>query len=205
MYEIKRIFSKNIIVLCIVAIILNIIVYTGMQLNGMTLGEFRKREILSEETDDIQIKKQTAYIKGYNKYIADVIDNSEEMKNRKIFSSKTRYSYNNIIVTQREYEKMRGITLAHENNKSLESYLEYENTSIVVMLLLIIIIFNMFRERNNSMWIQVYSSKNGRTRLMLRRIGTIFVGTFILNFVANISVFVTSVILYGIQLVSFNM
>ena len=83
MYEIKRIFSKNIIVLCIVAIILNIIVYTGMQLNGMTLGEFRKREILSEETDDIQIKKQTAYIKGYNKYIADVIDNSEEMKNRK--------------------------------------------------------------------------------------------------------------------------
>ena len=43
MYEIKRIFSKNIIVLCIVAIILNIIVYTGMQLNGMTLGEFRKR------------------------------------------------------------------------------------------------------------------------------------------------------------------
>lgn len=197
MYEIKRIFSKNIIVLCIVAIILNIIVYTGMQLNGMTLGEFRKREILSEETDDIQIKKQTAYIKGYNKYIADVIDNSEEMKNRKIFSSKTRYSYNNIIVTQREYEKMRGITLAQENNKSLESYLEYENTSIVVMLLLIIIIFNMFRERNNSMWIQVYSSKNGRTRLMLRRIGTIFVGTFILNFVANISVFVTSVILYG--------
>ena len=180
MYEIKRIFSKNIIVLCIVAIILNIIVYTGMQLNGMTLGEFRKREILSEETDDIQIKKQTAYIKGYNKYIADVIDNSEEMKNRKIFSSKTRYSYNNIIVTQREYEKMRGITLAQENNKSLESYLEYENTSIVVMLLLIIIIFNMFRERNNSMWIQVYSSKNGRTRLMLRRIGTIFVGTFIL-------------------------
>ena len=117
-----------------------------MQLNGMTLGEFRKREILSEETDDIQIKKQTAYIKGYNKYIADVIDNSEEMKNRKIFSSKTRYSYNNIIVTQREYEKMRGITLAQENNKSLESYLEYENTSIVVMLLLIIIIFNMFRE-----------------------------------------------------------
>lgn len=197
MYEIKRIFSKNIIVLCIVAIILNIIVYTGMQLNGMTLGDFRKREILSEETDDIQIKKQTAYIKGYNKYIADVIDNSEEMKNRKIFSSKTRYSYNNIIVTQREYEKMRGITLAQENNKSLESYLEYENTSIVVMLLLIIIIFNMFRERNNSMWIQVYSSKNGRTRLMLRRIGTIFVGTFILNFVANISVFVTSVILYG--------
>ena len=88
---------------------------------------------------------------------------------------------------------MRGITLAQENNKSLESYLEYENTSIVVMLLLIIIIFNMFRERNNSMWIQVYSSKNGRTRLMLRRIGTIFVGTFILNFVANISVFVTSV------------
>lgn len=81
------------------------------------------------------------------------------MKNRKIFSSKTRYSYNNIIVTQREYEKMRGITLAQENNKSLESYLEYENTSIVVMLLLIIIIFNMFRERNNSMWIQVYSSK----------------------------------------------
>lgn len=44
--------------LCIVAIILNIIVYTGMQLNGMTLGEFRKREILSEETDDIQIKNR---------------------------------------------------------------------------------------------------------------------------------------------------
>lgn len=26
--------------------------------NGMTLGEFRKREILSEETDDIQIKNR---------------------------------------------------------------------------------------------------------------------------------------------------
>lgn len=214
MEELKRIINKNIIMLCSLLLVMNTILYIYKQLNGKSLNEFREDnrrhtqaiteyneggdfENVLNKDELLDFRRQIGYVKGYNKYVQQVLEEAEKMSGRAIFAKENSFAYKNIRLIKKEYRKLEDVNLTLEDNRGLESYLNYNYTAFIVLIMMLIIIFYIFKERDYNMWPKIYAAKRGRLYISLVRLFTIFISSLMLYLVASALIYFASVALYG--------
>lgn len=156
-----------------------------------TLDPDKAREIwmksLFEETD---MKKTTArslllqqydYIEQYPAYLETVQEQASKMRKFSIFSDKDSFSYRNIMKTGEDFKRCEGITVEIGTEWGIHvmnSYFVGDLTVLIAVFLVINILF--WQEKEKGLYPMIRCTRNGRGKLMTRKVIVLGVITVVL-------------------------
>ncbi len=177
--------------------------------NNKENEEMEEREILDvyqslSDEEQIQYEKQLAriknkltYLSGYRDSIAQVFSNVDSMKRFRIFSNEDSFSYNNIIRTAQDFERVKDNTVLLDDDSGVDYFLHHKATYYFAAALLLILIYSFFDERDNGMWPILHNTPRGREVFAVKRIGIIIFASFSILFVLYVSAFLTAMFRFG--------
>ena len=116
------------------------------------------------------IESQLGYIKKYPEDMKQIQTNAQQTLTFSIFSDKNSFTYNNIVKTGKDFEKVADVSLYLVNNKAAGSFVNYYYTFYFALIMMVFIIYGLSGERDNGMWGIVHSAGSGRLRLALHRL-----------------------------------
>ena len=116
------------------------------------------------------IESQLEYIKKYPEDMKQIQTNAQQLMTFSIFSDKNSFTYNNIVKTGKDFEKVADVSLYLVNNKAAGSFVNYYYTFYFALIMMVFIIYGLSGERDNGMWGIVHSAGSGRLRLALHRL-----------------------------------
>lgn len=137
------------------------------------------------------------YLEKYKSNIDEIINKSNQLQNYSLFSDELSFSYNNIIKTGQDFSKVKNISVELDNDRAVESTVEYYYIFYISFALVVIIIYELLKERDTNMWVIVYSSKLGRFALACKRIILVTIIYTVINMLLYAQTFIISLILYG--------
>lgn len=115
--------------------------------------------------DTLEIAQQ---LMEYPDYLTSIKDNAENMVGVSIWGGQDTFSYRNIQKTPPAYDALVGTTLTFETSLGVEDFLSSPLTDILALILLFLCTSSIFlRDREQGMVPLLYSTKNGRTMLLL--------------------------------------
>jgi hypothetical protein len=117
------------------------------------------------------IRKQQEYIIGYGSSIEKIEEQAIRDGTIRIFRDNTPFTQNNIDKTVRDFQRIRNVPLEIGNDDVLKSILFYKTTQVLILIFILFLLLGFLNERKTGLWKIVYSSKNGRKTLALRRCG----------------------------------
>lgn len=117
--------------------------------------------------DTVEIAQQ---LMEYPNYLTGINNNAENMASVSIWGGQDTFSYRNIQKTPTAYDGLVGTTLTFDTSLGVEDFLSSPLTDILALILLFLCTSNIFlRDREQSMIPLLYSTKNGRTALILNK------------------------------------
>ena len=117
--------------------------------------------------DTLEISQQ---LMEYPLYLESIKSNAENMTAVSIWGGQDTFSYRNIQKTPPAYENMEGTTLRLDTSLGVEEFLYSPLTDVLALILLFLCVCGIFlRDREQGMIPLLYSTKNGRTALMLSK------------------------------------
>lgn len=137
------------------------------------------------------------YISGYHNSIAAIQGNADKLKHFTLFSKPDSFSYNNILKTASDFQRVKDISLTLVNDKAVEKFTEYYYLFYIAFALIFILIYNLFSERENGMWSMIHSAQNGRGIMAIKRLFLIMASSFIVTGALFVTTIITSLFLYG--------
>jgi len=137
------------------------------------------------------------YLNGYPDSIKQVIGNASSLKHFSLFSKPDSFSYNNILKTGKDFERVQNVTPGLTNDKATDAFVNYYYTYYIAFAIMILIIYGLFAERENGMWCMINSAPFGRTRLALKRLLLILTSSFVITGLLYVSTLITSFLVYG--------
>lgn len=78
--------------------------------------------------------------------------NAQQLMTFSIFSDKNSFTYNNIVKTGKDFEKVADVSLYLVNNKAAGSFVNYYYTFYFALIMMVFIIYGLSGERDNGMW-----------------------------------------------------
>lgn len=144
-----------------------------------------------------ELKTKLTYLSGYKTSVDMVMENAENMKRFSIFSKQNSFSYNNILRTAKDFERVENTILMLDNDKGADSFVHYNIMYYIAAMLMIAVIYSLFDERENGMWQLVHNTKKGRGLLAVKRLLILTGGSFAILLILYGSTFVVSMLLYG--------
>ena len=98
------------------------------------------------------IESQLEYIKKYPEDMKQIQTNAQQLMTFSIFSDKNSFTYNNIVKTGKDFEKVADVSLYLVNNKAAGSFVNYYYTFYFALIIMVFIIYGLSGERDNGMW-----------------------------------------------------
>lgn len=159
-----------------------------------TLDESKKVQMQLEFKDIITKIK---YLRAYPDSVKQVMQNAASLKRFSLFSKPDSFSYNNIIRTANDFERVRNVKPELTNDKAVGAFTEYYYMFYIVFALMIMIIYGLFSERENGMWCMVNGAPYGRARLAIKRMFLILIASFAITGAFFGSTLTVSFVIYG--------
>lgn len=143
------------------------------------------------------IESQLEYIKKYPEDMKQIQTNAQQLMTFSIFSDKNSFTYNNIVKTGKDFEKVADVSLYLVNNKATGSFVNYYYTFYFALIMMVFIIYGLSGERDNGMWGIVHSAGSGRLRLALHRLFIIAGSGVVIAAGLYFTTFAAALLLYG--------
>ena len=143
------------------------------------------------------IESQLEYIKKYPEDMKQIQTNAQQLMTFSIFSDKNSFTYNNIVKTGKDFEKVADVSLYLVNNKATGSFVNYYYTFYFALIMMVFIIYGLSGERDNGMWGIVHSAGSGRLRLALHRLFIIAGSGVVITAGLYFTTFAAALLLYG--------
>lgn len=186
----------------------------------LTIGKFNKGRELGEINDGSQqmlayytameptqqtqlqldlkhVKSKLEYLSSYQSSVNNVIANADNLKKYSLFSKQDSFSYNNILRTAADFERVENTAVKLDNDRGVDAFVHYYYLYYIAAAIMVLIIYSLFQERENGIWKLVHNTANGRIPLALTRLGIIIGGSFVVLAVLYGSTFLMSMFLYG--------
>ncbi len=144
-----------------------------------------------------RIKERLRYIRDYPLLYEDMEKEQERLSKFSIFSEKGTFSANNIRKTVADYGRLDGVPLRYVNGEGVQSIIQYGPVHFLLFALMVGVVLQFFEERKKGLWSLVYSTKHGRLRLALRRVGILFATVFLGTFALYGSLLLAGRLIYG--------
>lgn len=119
-----------------------------------------------------------AYVEQFPSYVQSVQDNVTAMKENPLFNDYDSFVYRNLIKTGEDYKVLLEVQPVVGENRGIITVLNFSLTSFILLLGGMYIVLGFLAERQKGLYLLVRSTKWGRTRLSLQRIGILCVGIF---------------------------
>lgn len=124
---------------------------------------------------------QLNHINGYDDYLATIEANKDKLLNFSIFNSADSFTNRNINKTAEDFKELLGITLRLDNDSSINAFMSFRLTDYFGVVLLVIVCISFLAERKKGLWSLVYATPNGRVQLHGKRIGILFLASFLVT------------------------
>ena len=138
----------------------------------------------------------TAYIDGYDDYMASVQDNVTMMKENPLFSQVDSFVYRNLIKTGEDYREIADITPVEGENRGVMAVFQFTLSTFILLLIGVYIVLCFLAERQKGLYLLVRCTERGRTTLSLQRIGILCLGVFGAAVILYGSIFVISAAIF---------
>lgn len=195
MCEIKRvILNKKYIVLVLSLFAVNLAIFQYYQIDA--LSNINSEEHLGVFAGELLEKQRTQHDKFYKK-LEEVPKQKEEMLEISIFSDEDSFSYKNIMKTAEDYERISDVELSDINDYAVDAFLEHDIMYVFGFIIMLFTVIAFLDERKKGLWQIVYACRNGRTRIILKRLLILFGVAFVTEMVLTSSTLLVSFIDYG--------
>lgn len=158
-------------------------------LSGVQQAEFE--QVISE------VKNKLGYLSGYNEDVSQIIGNADRLKKFSVFSDTESFSYRNIIQTGNDFKRVENLEPVLCNDEAVRQFLAYPQMFYLALALMVLIIYNIFQERENGVWVMVHGVPRGRISLAVKRTIILALSSIGIMAVLYISVLIESVFIYG--------
>lgn len=141
---------------------------------------------------------EITYINNYSNYINSMEEKAIDMSSISIFQDENSFSYKNIIKTPKDFEHLKAINLTLSQEKGIVAATNFKVTDIFTLITIFILAIYLFLlERDLGLLKLLKSNKNGRTPIILAKIITLLLATFIISTLFYGSIILLSSKLYG--------
>ncbi len=140
-----------------------------------------KNKTIKEETERIKqivynkLLEQAKNIAGYDEYLDSIETKKQELLTFSIFNKKGTFNYKNIFKTAEDYKALKDINLEMGNYTAIEEFANYKYINIFLILSILIIVFSFLEDKKQGLKEIINTTKNGRIKLTVGRIVTLFV------------------------------
>lgn len=121
--------------------------------------------------------EQLAHINGYNEYLLGIEASKDKLLHFSIFQADNSFTERNIIKTAEDFKALSGIKLRLDNDSAIVAFMDARLTDYFAVILLAMISLSFLAERKKGLWSLIYATKNGRVKLYVNRIGTLFLSS----------------------------
>lgn len=195
MCEIKRvILNKKYIALVLSLFAVNLAIFQYYQID--TLSRINSEEHLRVFAGELLEKQRTQHEDFYRK-LEEVPKQKEEMLEISIFSDEDSFSYKNIMKTVEDYEKISEVELSEINDYAVDVFLKHDIMYIFAFIIMLFTVISFLDERKKGLWQIVYTCREGRFRLILKRLFILFVVALVTETVLISSTLSVSFMDYG--------
>lgn len=195
MGEVKRIVGRKKYAFMVIALfVINILLFQYFQLDTvMMLNNPEYHDgILAVWEQEREDKIREFYERH------DIIkEQKESMLGISIFANEDSFAYKNIIKTQKDFEKLSQVHIDNINDRAVTAFLEYDELYIIGFIIVMFTVLSFFDERKKGLWQLVYSCRNGRLILTLKRLVILMAVSFFTGFLLIAETLTVSFIDYG--------
>lgn len=142
-----------------------------MLISSLLGGVFFLYDCASEKEITLSGEELTAYIESYPKLLRSIRENAENFSGLAALSGG--FSAENIRKTADDYSKLTAVKPASGNNKGFVLLSGYVTGDILILAVTLLVSASFCEERNKGLNLLVRSTKNGRKRLSVQRVGII--------------------------------
>lgn len=141
---------------------------------------------------------QARHIAGYPAYLDGIRANAESMLKVSIFQKKGSFSYNNILKTPGDFEKLKGVQLSFGYENGIVKATQYRLQDIFVPLGLFLVCLSLFLyEQENGLTKLVRSARRGGAPTIGAKLCVLCVTAVVLALLYNASVLLIGAKVYG--------
>lgn len=154
--------------------------YRGMELDA-SMNQYAR--FIKENFDNLteyerylysKLESSLFYYSEYGQYLKSIEEQAETMNTISIFMEEDSFAHRNIIKTVEDFKKLEGRNLLMGIDENITSVISFTLGDYLVLLLIMVISYHMLAERKNGLWEIVHISKNGRGRLAVKRLISLF-------------------------------
>lgn len=138
---------------------------------------------------------QLEYMLGYDSRFQQMESNIEKLKNSSVML--TEYALSDAEKTLEDYERIRNTELTFDCYRAEEAVFGYRLPVLFSLLLISAVLLSFSYEEKNGLKQTVRSTKNGRGRLELKRIGILFFASIVYPFLLYVSLLPAASRLFG--------
>jgi len=193
--EWRKISKKTILIILGIFCVQAFVFLYSINMKEKVMDEFLRDSEL--EYDEEYIIEQQKYADNYHKYVESVINQSESLGGISIFSKLDSFSESNLRVTKKDYEKLLQVEPVEFNDIFIKQYFKYTSVNVFVVLAGVFVVLSLVDGKKNNMRVVLHSSKNGRGRLILSKIITLFLCDLLISILFYIGNLFISIVHFG--------
>lgn len=180
--ELRRILSrKNIVILFFIL--------------GINIGLF----LLQEMNTAYSKEEKEQYISHFSESIDEVLTNAAQIRLFSIFQGDNKYAVSNVDKTERDFKKLRGLTLEVDHDRVTAAVAANKYKNYLILIFIIYILYDLMKEYENGMWNIVHSMSFGRGRFYIRREIALISCVAFLSIIFHLSEIIAGTLMYGID------
>ncbi|MBQ3938706.1 MAG: hypothetical protein II724_05095 [Clostridia bacterium] len=151
------------------------------KLQNGELREYLDEPLLAEAEAEAYetLKRQIAYLSGFNRYYPEIKKQAERMQHTSIFGDPNSFAYRNTIKTVRDFAAIDGAVGTLGDDRAVTSVFDDPTADHLMLLFMAAVSILMLRERRSGLWQLVRAAEKGRAHLALSRVLTLFVGALL--------------------------
>lgn len=144
------------------------------------------------------LSDQINHVNTYKDYLKSVEEDKDRLLKVSIFHKKGSFSYNNIIKTAEDFQKLNSVETSVGIEKGVTAISNYWISDLSILLIIIILSINIFlQERENEILNLLKANKKGRQPLITTKLITMILSVTIITAFVYFSLIIISNKLYG--------
>lgn len=142
-------------------------------------------------------KENVKYVKEYSSEVEGIIHSADENDTVSIFSEESEFSKNNTSKTRQDFEKIADVKPKNIYTKSFDKFFGYNFFYYGTIVISFIVALIAVDDKNRGLECIIHSSKKGRQKHVIKKIGSILIMNFVLIFINMFCLALTSQLIYG--------
>ncbi len=143
------------------------------------------------------LQGEIEYLSGYGAYLAGVQAQAESQAQTSLFGRPGSFAQRNLSKTAEDFRGLLGVETAFGNSQGIERWLNFELADYFHLLAIIVTVLAFLEERKKGLWPVLRTTRGGRGRLGLVRVGSLFAASAGATVLYTVAPFVLSMTIHG--------